>query len=77
MLIKEFIENRDNYDWFRLYSDIKGKAILQVETGDIYGEVAMREDDPHTYEEADDPNYNPEEDIEVENNEIANIDTSV
>lgn len=58
MLVKVEIESPDGeYKWYDLYSDTPGKAVLQVETGVIYGDVAMREDDPHTYEECDDPNY--------------------
>ena len=68
MLIKEFLDNRDVHDWFNIHSDTEGKAILQVETGIIYSDVAMRDDDPHTYIECDDPNYQPEE-LLVENTE--------
>lgn len=58
MLIKEYLETReDGHEWYDLHSDTEGKAVLQVETGVIYGGVAMRDDDPHTYEECDDPNY--------------------
>lgn len=61
MLIKELLDERDGFKWYDLHSDTEGKAVLQVETGIIYGGVAMREDDPHTYEECDDPNYVTEE----------------
>ena len=60
MLIKDFIETReDGHSWYDLHSVIDGKAVLQKETGDIYGAVCMRDDDPHTYEECDEPNFNP------------------
>ena len=61
MLVKEFLTHQDGYDWYNIYSDTKGKAVYQIETGIIYSGVAMREDDPHTYTECDDPNYNPEQ----------------
>lgn len=58
MLLKVPIqETPDNFAWFDIYSDTEGKAVLQVETGDIYGCVTMREDDTHTYVECDDPYY--------------------
>ena len=57
MLVKTRIDGPDEYEWYDLHSDTPGKAVLQVETGIIYDGVAMREDDPHTYEECDDPNY--------------------
>lgn len=58
MLIKEFLETReDGHSWFDLHSDTEGKAVLQVETGYIYGAVCMRDDDPHTYDECDDPHF--------------------
>lgn len=58
MLIKEFIETReDGHTWYDVHSDTEGKAVLQVETGDIYVAVCMRDDDPHTYVECDDLNY--------------------
>lgn len=56
MLIKELIEVRDDgHTWYDIHSDTEGKAVLQVETGIIYSAVAMRDDDPHTYEECDEP----------------------
>ena len=69
MLVKLEIEGPDNYKWYDLHSDTPGKAVLQVETGDIYSGVAMREDDPHTYEECDDPNYNPDAEMVEEEEE--------
>ena len=61
MLIKDLIETReDGHSWYDLHSDTEGKAVLQKETGDIYGSVCMRDDDPHTYEECDDPYYKGE-----------------
>ena len=66
MLIKEFLDERDGFKWYDLHSDTEGKAVLQVETGIIYGGVAMREDDPHTYEECDDPNYEVPEEENIE-----------
>lgn len=51
MLKKEFVEqHEDGVVFYRLYSDV-GMSVLQVETGNIYGEVCITDDDPHTYEE--------------------------
>lgn len=58
MLIKDFIETReDGHSWYDLRSDTEGKAVLQVETGDIYSAVCMRDDDQYTYEECDEHNF--------------------
>lgn len=57
MLIKELMEvGDDGHAWYDIHSDTEGKAVLQVETGMIYSAVAMRDDDPHTYKECDEPN---------------------
>ena len=58
-LKKDFLEQHEDYAFYLVYSETEGKAVLQEETGAIYGSVAMREDDQHTYSECDDPNYNP------------------
>ena len=68
MLVKDFIETReDGHTWYDLHSDTKGKAVRIVELNEIYGGIAMRDDDPHTFEEVDDPNYDPDHDLEEEN----------
>lgn len=66
------ITSPDEHTWYRVYSDTIGKAVLQVETGAIYGEVAMRDDDSHTYEECDDPEYH---DVEIPAEDALNIIT--
>lgn len=73
MLIKKYIDNQDGFDWYDVYSDTEGKAVLQKETGIIYACVCMREDDSHTYEECDDPNYIGENNEQ----EIGDTDTSI
>ena len=60
MLVKKYLDEQDGYKWYDVYSDTEGKAVLQVETGVIYSCVCMREDDPHTYEECNDPDYQEE-----------------
>lgn len=59
-LQKEFLEkHEDDVVFYRIYSDC-GKAVLQVETSTIYGEVCITDDDPYTYEECDNPDDNSE-----------------
>ncbi len=54
MLKREFLEEHgDGVIFYRIYSDTEGKGVLQVETGIIYGEVAVTDTDPYTYEECD------------------------
>lgn len=61
-LVTEFLEQHDDGVIFnRVYSDTLGKAVLQVETGVIYGEVAIADTDPYTYQEIDDPEYEYDE----------------
>ncbi len=70
MLVKDFIETReDGHTWYDLHSDTKGKAVRIVELDEIYGNITMRDDDPHTFEEVDDPDYDPEMDKEEESSE--------
>lgn len=65
MLKKDFLEqHEDGVIFYRVYSDI-GKAVLQTETGIIYGEVVITDSDPYTYQEVDDP--------DPENDEISNL----
>lgn len=55
-LVTEFLEqHEDGVIFNRVYSNIPGKCVLQVETGVLYGEVAITDTDPYTYEEVDDP----------------------
>ena len=67
-IITDFLEEHDDgVIFYRKYSDIPGKALLQVETGVVYGEVAVTNDDIYTYTEVDDPEYADEdEDIDFE-----------
>jgi len=66
-LIKTVIEVRPNGEvWYDIHSDTEGKGVLQVETGVLYGAVAITDTDPYTYEEADDPDWNPEPEIQNE-----------
>lgn len=61
MIVTEFLEqHEDGTIFYRRYSNTPGKALLQVETGVIYGEVAVTDADPYTYQEVDNPE--PEED---------------
>ena len=51
MIIKEFLETReDSVNLYRHYSD-KGVMLRQIETGILYGEPIDIEDAPFTYEE--------------------------
>ena len=53
MIIKEFLETReDGVNLYRRYSD-KGVMLRQVETGILYGEPIDIESAPFTYEETD------------------------
>ena len=53
MIIKEFLETReDGVNLYRHYSD-KGVMLRQIETGILYGEPIDIEDAPVTYEETD------------------------
>lgn len=53
MIIKEFLETReDGVNLYRHYSD-KGVMLRQIETGILYGEPIDIEDAPFTYEETD------------------------
>lgn len=52
-LLQEYMEDVGGYAFYRVYSPNKGMAVLQEETGIIYPEVAMREDDPRTYSEVE------------------------
>lgn len=53
MIIKEFLETReDGVNLYRHYSD-KGVMLRQVETGILYGEPIDIEGAPFTYEETD------------------------
>ena len=55
MIIKEFLETReDGVNLYRHYSD-KGVMLRQIETGILYGEPIDIEDAPFTYEETDEP----------------------
>ena len=57
-LVTEFLEqHEDGVVFNRVYSNTLGKAVLQVETGVIYGEVAITDTDPYTYQEVDAPEY--------------------
>lgn len=61
-LVTEFLEqHEDGVIFNRVYSDTLGKAVLQVETGAIYGEVAITDTDPYTYQEVDNPEYEYDE----------------
>lgn len=61
-LVTEFLEqHEDGVVFNRVYSNTLGKAVLQVETGVIYGEVAITNTDPYTYQEVDDPEYEYDE----------------
>lgn len=49
MLKKDFLEQHDNgVTFYKVYSDI-GMDVLQVETDNVYGEVAITDDEPYTY----------------------------
>ena len=53
MIIKEFLETReDGVNLYRHYSD-KGVMLRQIETGILYGEPIDIEEAPFTYEETD------------------------
>ena len=53
MIIKEFLETReDGVNLYRHYSD-KGVMLRQIETGILYGEPIDIEGAPFTYEETD------------------------
>lgn len=53
MIIKEFLETReDGVNLYRHYSD-KGVMLRQVETGILYSEPIDIEEAPFTYEETD------------------------
>ena len=53
MIIKEFLETReDGVNLYRTYSD-KGVMLRQVETGILYSEPIDIEEAPYTYEETD------------------------
>lgn len=53
MIIREFLETReDGVNLYRHYSD-KGVMLRQIETGILYGEPIDIEDAPFTYEETD------------------------
>lgn len=53
MIIKEFLETReDGVNLYRRYSD-KGVMLRQVETGILYSEPIDIEEAPFTYEETD------------------------
>ena len=53
MIIKEFLETReDGVNLYRHYSD-KGVMLRQIETDILYGEPIDIEDAPFTYEETD------------------------
>lgn len=55
MIIKEFLETReDGVNLYRHYSD-KGVMIRQVETDILYSEPIDIEEAPFTYEETDEP----------------------
>lgn len=55
MIIKEFLETReDGIKLYRHYSD-KGVMLRQVETGLLYGDPIDIEGAPFTYEETDEP----------------------
>ena len=71
MIIKEFLETReDGINLYRQYSD-KSVMLRQIETGILYGEPIDIEDAPYTYEETDEliekgedghrPNISPDE----------------
>ena len=50
-LRKEFLEkHEDDVAFYRVFSDC-GKNVLQVETGIVYDDVCITDDDPYTYEE--------------------------
>lgn len=52
MLKREFLEkHEDGTVFYRVYSDTEGMGVLQVESGIKYGEVAITDEDPYTYEE--------------------------
>lgn len=60
-LVKEFLEeHEDGVVFYDVHPIEEGKAVLQVETGIIYGGCAITDDDPYTYEQCDDPYYVPE-----------------
>lgn len=61
MLKREFHEEHDDGVKFYILSSDENKYILQEETGVLYGEVCITDDDTHTYIETDIP---IEEDIE-------------
>lgn len=53
MIIREFLETReDGVNLYRTYSD-KGVMLRQVETGILYSEPIDIEEAPYTYEETD------------------------
>ena len=53
MIIKEFLETReDGVNLYRHYSD-KGVMLRQIETGILYSEPIDIEEAPFTYEETD------------------------
>lgn len=53
MIIREFLETReDGVNLYRHYSD-KGVMLRQNETGILYGEPIDIEEAPYTYEETD------------------------
>ncbi len=61
-------EHDDGVIFYEVKSPDPTKGVLQVETGIIYGGVAITDDDPHHYEEADIPeDERPIEEEEHEN----------
>lgn len=67
MIVTEFLEqHEDGTIFYRRYSNTPGKALLQVETGYIYGEVAIADTDPYTYEEVDDPEQPVEDEVTLD-----------
>lgn len=72
MLHKEFLEeHEDGVVFYRVYSDSAHGAVLQVETNVVYGEVAITDDDPYTYEEYIDDSIENSEQATVEDFENA------